>query len=503
MKLSQSVALGAALAAVPLVVGLGFTIDRLQGLASQSERLMLRQLTAVRLGTGVAARLDSLSEYQRKFAVSHDSGYAQKAAEVSDAIDAEVHALIALDPGTTGDAGLAAFVRKWRDYRAGVSSGPQAPNPLLVSLQGVEAGQEPLSTFPPSPSAVEILAGDARALLAGAHEAAIADVAQARRTREDAWRAAISATLLALFSSASLLILVVRGLRRRLDAFVEGTVAVSQGAFSAQLPVGGDDELGRVATAFNRMVTALAELERLKSDFISSISHELRTPLVAMVETNEALLDDVAGPLTDKQRRMISLNAGAARRLSVMIGDLLELSVVRSGLRYRMGPTELVGVIQDAVSELESRARERKVEVRFDVRHERPLHMEADRDRLAQVVQNLVENAIKYTPPEGTIEITLTTVGRDGLVHVPPRALPSDQTFAVLRVVDSGPGIPTADRERVFEKFFRRQGVSADGVGLGLAICREIAYAHRGAIWIEDGWLGGACLGVALPVEHA
>src|SRR5690606_1638769 len=264
-----------------------------------------------------------------------------KSAEVSDAIDVEVSALLELDPGTATDAGLSAFVDTWHSYRNGTFRRADGPESRLVSLQGVPYGEEPLSSRPPSSSAVEILAADARALLAGAHEAAIADVEQARRAREDAWRAAISATLLALFSSASLLILVIRHLRRRLDAFVDGTVAVSQGAFSAQLPVGGDDELGRVATAFNRMVSALAELERLKSDFLSSISHELRTPLVAMVETNEALLDDIAGPLTDKQRRMISLNAGAARRLSVMIGDLLELNVVRSGLRYRMAPTNL------------------------------------------------------------------------------------------------------------------------------------------------------------------
>ena len=74
---------------------------------------------------------------------------------------------------------------------------------------------------------------------------------------------------------------------------------------------------------------------------------------------------------------------------------------------------------------------------------------------------------------------------------------------ALLRIDDTGPGIPEQDRERVFEKFFRRQGVSADGVGLGLAICREIVLAHRGSIWIEDGRLGGASLCVALPLEAA
>ena len=79
----------------------------------------------------------------------------------------------------------------------------------------------------------------------------------------------------------------------------------------------------------------------------------------------------------------------------------------------------------------------------------------------------------------------------------------ADRRFAIIRVDDTGPGIPAVDRERVFEKFFRRQGVSADGVGLGLAICREITYAHRGAIWIEDGRIGGASVCVALPVESA
>lgn len=280
-------------------------------------------------------------------------------------------------------------------------------------------------------------------------------------------------------------------------------MAVSQGAFVARLPEDRNDELSRVAAAFNRMVTGLAELERLKSDFISSISHELRTPLVAMVETNEALLDDVAGPLTPQQRRMISLNGGAARRLSGMIGDLLELNVVRSGLRYRMAPANLEVIVRDAVSELDARARDRDIRLEMSLEDADNLHLEADRDRLLQVVQNLVDNAIKYTPAGGTVEIHLRSVAREALASVPPRAAPGDARFALLQVVDSGPGIPPADRERVFEKFFRRQGVSADGVGLGLAICREITLAHRGAIWIEDGWLGGACLAVAIPVGTA
>ena len=343
----------------------------------------------------------------------------------------------------------------------------------------------------------------ARELLIRAHEAAVADVGNASATREAAWSAAITATIVALISSASVLVVMLRNVRQRLDAFVRATVAVSQGAFSAQLPVGGDDELGRVANAFNQMVSALAQLERLKSDFISSISHELRTPLVAMVETNEALLDDVAGPLTERQRRMISLNASAARRLSLMIGDLLELSVVRSGLRYRMAPTLLADVVTDAASELDARARDRGLSLQVSTGDSERLSLSADRDRLLQVVQNLVENAIKHTPAAGRIEVSLLRLPRDPANGIASRAQVGDGPVALIRVDDTGPGIPAVDRERVFEKFFRRQGVSADGVGLGLAICREITHAHRGAIWIEDGRLGGASICVALPVEAA
>ena len=486
MRLSRTFGLGAALAVLPIVAGLAFTVDRLQDLASQSERLMLRQLTAVRLGTGVATRLDRLGEYQSKFAVAHDEAYAEKAQQVARAIDAEVTTLRAADLGTGEGADLGAFIARWNRYRSTVWSTGTVDDDAASRAQVAE---------------IENLAVAARDLLNNAHAAAFADVAEASATRAAAWRAAITATFVALLSSVSVLWFVVRRLRQRLDDFVEASVAVSRGAFSAQLPsAGDDDELGRVAAAFNDMVVALEQLERMKSDFISSISHELRTPLVAMVETNEALLDDVAGPLTDRQRRMITLNRGAAQRLGVMLGDLLELSVVRSGLRYRMADAALDVVVNNAVSELEARAADRHVTLKL-VHEARGLVVHADSDRLMQVVQNLVSNAIKHTPAGSDVEVVVREVPRAGVAHAPPRGSDTDRRYALIRVDDTGPGIPAIDRERVFEKFFRRQGVSADGVGLGLAICREIAHAHRGAIWIEDGRLGGASVCVAIPVE--
>lgn len=478
MRLSRIVGLGAALAVLPLVAGMAFVVDQLQGLATQSERVMLRQLAAVRLGTEIATRLDRLAELESKFAVSGDAGYADKAEAVASAIDTQLERMERPDLGAQGTADLASFVARWRQLR---------------DEQAMRTRRDV--------AAIESLASDVRALLARAHEAAVADVEQASRAREAAVRAAVIAIAVALLSSATVLVVMVRRVRRRLDDFVEVTAAVSRGSFSTKLTVAGDDELGRVATALNEMVSALDELERMKADFLSSISHELRTPLVAMVETNQALLDDVAGPLTPQQQRMITLNANAARRLSGMIGDLLELSVVRSGLRYRMAETALGGVVEDAVSELSARAQEQGLSLSVHVEEE-DVTLTADRDRLAQVVQNLVENAIKHTPADGLIEVSLRQQLRASLSQAPFRAPPSAPTLALIRVADTGPGIPPVDRERVFEKFFRRQGVSADGVGLGLAISREIVHAHRGAIWIEDGHLGGASVCVALPLEE-
>ncbi len=471
MKLSRTFGIGAALAVLPLVVSLAFTVDRLQELASQSERLMLRQLTAVRLGTGVAARLDRLREYQSKFAVSNDVAYADKAEQIARAVDDEIANLRAADLGPTKDKGLATFVLRWQRFRA---------------RTGVDVAE------------LDALSSAARALLTDAHEAAVADVARAGETRAAAARAAITATVMAVASSVLVLLWLTRRLRRRLDDFVEASVAVSRGAFSATLPSESDDELGRIARAFNAMVAALEQLEQLKSDFISSISHELRTPLVAMVETNEALLDDVAGPLTERQRRMITLNRGAAQRLSVMLGDLLELSVVRSGLRYRMTTTSLNEAVATAVHEFDIRARERGVTMNVDTGP--AIEIVGDRGRLVQVVQNLVSNALKHTPQGCRVEVAVHITDALPALATPAR---TSTRWAVVRVDDTGPGIPAVDRDRVFQKFFRRQGVSADGVGLGLAICREIVHAHGGAVWIEDGVIGGASMCVGLPLEPA
>jgi two-component system sensor histidine kinase GlrK len=463
VRLWQTFGVGAGLAVLPLVAGLTYSADRLQHLAEQNERLMLRQLAAVRLGTGVAARLERLGEYQRKYAVVQDQRYAMKARETAAAIDHELARLHSDDLGVD-DAPVVAFAARWVEWHA---RGLDDEGAVLI---------------------VDELSSSARDLLSRAADAAAKDADDAKEARSASARAAVIATALALTSSVTVIVLLARRLRRRLDEVVRATDAVSRGAFSTQMRgVDDDDELGRVAGAFNRMVTALDQLERMKADFLSSISHELKTPLVAMVETNAALLDEIAGPLSPKQRRMIELNRAAATRLGSMISDLLELSVVRASVRYDVVAGDLAVLTRDAVSELEARAVDRRQTVTVTVA---PLQALRDPDRFVQVVQNLVENAIKYTPEGGHIAVRLEE-GVDEVIG----------PCAILSVDDDGPGIPVDERARIFEKFFRRRGVSsAGGSGLGLAIVQEIITAHRGRVFCRDGVLGGGGFSVCWPL---
>jgi signal transduction histidine kinase len=489
VKLSTRFGLGAALAVLPLLGVVVYGVERMQGLAQSNERIAMRQIVGTRMSAGVVRRIERLEEYQRKFIVSEDHGYAAKFVQTIEATSAELEALRA--PSLSTDEVEAA-----KHLREAWTRFVDHSRTILWSTRTDVVAEEfqRLLELAEGVQAVTRLAAEAEAETAAA-------------VREEVRAAATIVTGLALLLSLFSILWTVRSLRTRLEHFVLGTIAVSKGAFSFRLEAGEDDELGEVARAFNRMVDALRQLERMKADFVSSVSHELKTPLVAMLETNELLLDEVPGPLTSRQQRMLRLNTQAAQRLSKMISDLLELSRIKAELRYDMSPGDLRVLTETAIHELEALALERGVTIGLSLPPSR-LVARCDPDRTIQIVQNLLENALKHTPPGGTLEVVLARC-RGAELPAPSRArlgltARSTGELALLSIDDSGPGIPPEDRERVFEKFFRRQGQPAAGsVGLGLAICREIVEAHGGAIWIADSPLGGASMRIALPLDRA
>ncbi|WP_052553261.1 HAMP domain-containing sensor histidine kinase [Enhygromyxa salina] len=475
MRLSTRFGISVALAVLPLLGVVAFSVDRLHELARSNERLTTRRLVDARVGAEVITRLERLGEYRNKYAISSDPGYAHKIDEVAVSVDAELDRLASADLSESERLALERLQAAWSSFLArGPTSAAQDAPAALVEL--------------------------AREVQRSARERAGLEASVAQTLREQTGVTAVWVPALAIMLSLVLITLAVHSLRARLDQFIVGTRAVSQGEFSVQLDASGDDELGLAARAFNRMVKNLEQLEQIKADFIASVSHELRTPIVAMLETNLLLLDEVPGPLTSKQRTMLALNTQAAQRLSAMISELLDLHRLRTGIRYDFSEHDLVQLASVAAHELEAWASERSIGVRVQS-VEPSITLACDRDRTIQVIQNLIENGLKYTPPGGQIEVWVRRCPTAALpAELDPRSdLPE---HALLSVVDSGPGIPQADRRRVFEKFFRRQGRSSDGgIGLGLALCREIVEAHAGTIAVGDSPLGGAALHVALPIE--
>ena len=471
MRISTRFGLSVALAVLPLLGVIGLSVNRMYELARSNERLTTRQLVDARVSAGVIDRLERLGEYRRKYAVSRDPGYARKLDEIGDSISQELEALARADLSVSERVALARLRAQWAQSLA----------------LGREADLEPLID-----SALDVQRR--------AHQRAALEVEMARSLREQTLTTAVGVAALAITVSLLLIALAVHSLRSRLDQFIVGTRAVSKGKFSVQLDTRSDDELGQAARAFNRMVKGLEQLEQIKADFISSVSHELRTPLVAMLETNLLLLDEVPGPLTPKQRTMLSLNTQAAQRLSKMITELLDLNRLRAGVRYDLDVHDLIELTQAAVHEFEARASEQGIRLRVlpvdDV-----IALACDRDRTVQVIQNLVENGIKYTPAGGEVEVWLRRCPKEAL---PPELEPRTEAreYALVSVVDSGPGIPREDRRRVFEKFFRRQSRSSgEGIGLGLALSQEIVEAQGGAIAIGDSPIGGAAVHFALPID--
>jgi two-component system sensor histidine kinase KdpD len=247
---------------------------------------------------------------------------------------------------------------------------------------------------------------------------------------------------------------------------------------------------GQAALAIERVLLAEraqkeqveAEAERLRTALLSSLSHDMRTPLGAITGAASSLLED-RGALPEPARRdLLQAILEESQRMNRLIGNLLDMIRVETGaLEVQKDWQPLEEVVGVALIRLEERLREHPVRVQLPP--DLPLAL-LDGLLIEQVFVNLLENAVKYTPPGTPIEIS-AAAGDDAIV---------------VDVADRGPGLPTGEERRVFEKFYRLPGaVTAGGVGLGLTICRGIITAHGGRIWAENRPGGGAVFHFTLP----
>lgn len=276
-----------------------------------------------------------------------------------------------------------------------------------------------------------------------------------------------------------------RGMTSPLREMVAAAKAMARGDYSRRVTATSRDEVGELARAFNVMSAELAEVDRQRRDLIANVSHELRTPITALRAVLENLVDGVEPPDPATLRTM----SAQVERLGRLVNQLLDLSRLEGGVApLQRREFALAPILEQAAEESRMHAKSglgRTVNLSVAV-DPSDLQVDGDPERVHQVVANLLENAVRYSPEGG--EVSLGARAGNGRV--------------LIEVADEGPGIPERDAQRVFERFYRADPARSSaegGTGLGLSIARWIVDLHGGDIRVERNEPRGCRMVVALP----
>lgn len=342
-------------------------------------------------------------------------------------------------------------------------------NPLNIA--------EAIEAFP-------VLNASARAILAESSNLVGESVSEMQQLAQRAQRLLFWQTMslipLALILFMLFTVLIIKPMRHLHQAIRQ----LGNGSFTEEIVITGPDDLRELGERLEWMRRRILTLENQKLMFLRHISHELKTPLTTIREGSELLSDQVVGSLNAEQTEIVAMLHHNSLRLQKLIEDLLNFSILeRSAMRLQYEPVALDQIIRDVVAGYRLVARTKSVEF---ITHVEPLTLSGDRDKLRSVVDNLVSNAVKYSPPKGSITISVTTQ--------------SDR--AIIDVQDEGPGIDEDERDRVFNAFYQgraRARGPVKGTGLGLSITREFIQLHHGNIEVIPSE-HGAHLRVMLPL---
>jgi signal transduction histidine kinase len=299
-------------------------------------------------------------------------------------------------------------------------------------------------------------------------------------------------TLITIVSVAAIIIasvVISLGITRPLRRLSEGAVAMSRGDLNQTIEVNSKDEIGQLARSFNEMAASVAEVDKMKSEFVTIASHELRTPIQAMLLGVSGILEGYSGKIDEEVREDLLLAKDGIERLTRLVQNLLDLSRIEARkIELNVGTTSAAEIIDKAVEAVLELALFHDHTITRNVPQGIP-NIVADKDRMIQVMVNLLSNAIKYTPDGGRIVIGVEAV----------------KSEIVISIADNGYGIPLSAQEEVFKKFFQADSVMSQkvgGCGLGLAISRGIVEEQGGSIHCESPIPEGRFSGFPLGGER-
>lgn len=461
--------LGFLLVSLPLLYALAELILSLDRLASLSQQEVLQAAQAARTSRLLFEQTTTLERIVRQHLILDDAALLEDYGRVRQEFGQTVRQLEALplEPAYLALlARLGVSERRLHEILAANQRGPQVSAELALGYSQ--------------------LADSAQTMLTATNQLtqnAIERLQQTAARGREKWQWLALATVgIALVLAIGFAVLIARPIRQ-LDQAIR---QMGSADFTRAVQVNGPQDLRYLGQRLEWLRTRLRDLEQQQHRFLRHVSHELKTPLTAVREGAELLRDEVGGKLSREQREIVRIVRENTLSLQKLIEDLLAYHQTRALEPATLGPIVLPDIVSRVLREHKLAALARLVS--FDTQLA-PVIVVADPDRLRTIVDNLVSNAIKFSPRSSTIRVLLRA---------------EDET-AVLDVIDQGPGVAADERQRVFDSFFQgraKPGGHVKGSGLGLAIAREYALAQGGHIEVLDrpDRARGACFRLHLPL---
>jgi two-component system sensor histidine kinase GlrK len=469
-SLSGLMLLGLALLALPLLVAIVTAALQFRALSSRGQRIVLQGVTAARESQKLFSEIDALDRTSRLYDVLDDSKLLQVYRHQDEALSA-TRRLLYRQAGTPTRQTLGKLAAKQRQVRHLVLTTP--PGIALTETAAFTRRFATLGTL------VDRIARQSNQQI----DTEVASLkALTDRARELLfWQAALLIPLTVV--AISLLTLLVGRPLRQIDQAIR---ALGHGSLHQSIAVSGPHDLERLGTQIEWLRLRLIELNEERDRFLRHMSHELKTPLANIREGTELLMDGAVGKLDSSQREVTAILRDNGIQLQRMIENLLSFSAWQTstvGLdasEFRLRPLVRQVLESQQLTVLSQR-------MRLDVQVQ-DVTLVADRGKVRLILENLVSNAVKYSPKGGTIHIRACTFGE----HL------------VLDVADTGPGIPKDEREQVFRAFYTGRaanGISIKGTGIGLSVVLEFVTAHGGTVQIVDGEFPGAHFRIRMPIS--
>lgn len=333
---------------------------------------------------------------------------------------------------------------------------------------------------------IDLIMADLQALEAASQQGAFEKIRKLGEAGANASKVAMILAVSALIGVIFISLFITRSITLPVAKLIDKTREISNWVFKADLNLTSPPEIQELALAINSMCEKLKTVDKMKSDFFSTMAHELRTPLTSIKEGTSLLLEGVGGGITDTQKKLLKIIAVESHRLIDLVNASLDLSKIEAGMMaFNFTPAEVSAYLQRVVTEVRPWAMAKGV--RIEVQNSPGLPpVQMDTERILQVLRNLIGNAIKFTPDGGTV----TVLARQ------------EEKKVFVTVRDTGIGISKENLTDIFEKY--RQGDPhrseyIKGTGLGLAIVKHIVAAHGGNVWAESDPGQGSSFTFYLP----